>query len=372
MNIPLCKAVALAALFVPLMFATACSQSDQDANEPGGRSERKQPVMTEGIVYQRELTRVEAVASSRALRSIELRPSVTGEVMSVEFSPGQRVARGDVLLRLDDRDQRLAVELAQVELEDAERRLDRYRRSAGAGGVTESMLDDARSEVERARIALRRAEVDLAYRTIEAPFSGYVGFTNVDPGAWVSTADVITTLDDRDTLLVSFQLPETLFGRLSEGERIELRTWNDNALRLDGEVVDVDSRVNESRRTFTLRAHVDNPGDLLRPGMSFRIALNLEGNRYPLVPDISLQWGSEGAYVWTVEDGEAVRTYVNVVQRTDRGVLVDADLPEGLPIVTEGVHIVRAGMDVQVVNTALTRKELKAPPKVEAESGAES
>ncbi|WP_051234892.1 efflux RND transporter periplasmic adaptor subunit [Marinimicrobium agarilyticum] len=345
-----------AVLALSVVVLVACSDSEE---QPGGGpqgapgEDREQPVRTEGVTYHYEQTFVEAVGTSRALKSVDIRPAVTGEVTEVNFETGEKVQKGQVLVRLDDRDERLAVELAEVALKDAERQLDRYRRSQEAGGVTQSMMDEATSAVDRARIALKRAQVELDYHTIEAPFSGYVGITDVDPGAWVSTDDVIATLDDRDTLLVSFQLPELLLGQLERGQGIQLSTWSDRFTVAEGEIVEIGSRVDETRRTFTLRAHVNNANDYLRPGMSFRIQLSLRGNRYPRVPEISLQWGGEGAYVWTVEDGQAKRVTVNVVQRTDDGVLVEADLPEGTPIVTEGVHIVRAGMDVRVLNAEL-------------------
>lgn len=334
----------------------ACSDSAEQAGggpEGAPEQEREQPVLTEGVTLQYEQTFVEAVGTSRALNSVDIRPAVTGEVTEVNFEAGEEVQKGQVLVRLDDRDERLAVELAKVALKDAERQLDRYRRSQEAGGVTQSMLDEATSAVDRARIALRRAEVELDHHTIEAPFTGHVGMTDVDPGAWVSTDDVIATLDNRDTLLVSFQLPELLLGQLERGQSIQLSTWSDRFTLAEGKIVEIGSRVDETQRTFTLRAHVNNENDYLRPGMSFRIQLSLRGNRYPRVPEISLQWGGEGAYVWAVEDGQAKRVTVNVVQRTDDGVLVEADLPEGTPIVTEGVHIVRAGMSVRVLNAEL-------------------
>lgn len=340
-------------LALVLMMA-GCAGSDGASEAESDQTERSaRPVMVEQVEFARESTFVEAIGTSRALRSVTLESSVTGEVAEVSFSPGERVERGQVLLRLDDRDERLAVELAEVELADAERRLDRYQRSIRSGGVTQSDLDAATSAVDRARIALQRAQVHLDYHTIKAPFSGHIGLTELDPGAWISSNTSIASLDDRSTLLVRFQLPEILMGQLEPGQIVQMSTWSDRFAIAEGEIVDVSSRVDETRRTFTLRAHIDNQNDVLRPGMSFRIQLTLDGNRYLRVPEISLQWGGEGAYVWTVEDGKAKRIMVNIVQRRDNGVLVDGDVPEGTYIVTEGVHAVRDGARVRPINVEL-------------------
>ena len=348
------------AILFLLLALVGCADSGEDGE--GGPGERPpQVVRTEAVTFDTESSVVEAVGTSRALRSVLLEPAVEGEVTEVLFSAGDYVESGQVLLKLDDRDEQLAVQLAQVELEEAERRLDRYRRSVDSGGVTRSDLDDAVSTVDRAKIALQRAQVELDYHTITAPFAGHVGMTDIDPGAWIGPETVITTLDDRSTLLVRFALPEMLLGKLHVGETIQLSTWGDQFAIAEGEVVDLDSRVDEARRTFQLRAHVPNADDRLRPGMSFRIRLTLEGNRYPQVPEVSLQWGGEGAYVWLVEDGEAKRLPVNLVQRQDNGVLVEGDLPEGTHVVTEGVHVVREGMRVRVLNASTEDADKPAP-----------
>lgn len=355
-----------------LLTLFGCSDGSGDGSE--GWDERPpQVVRTEPVVYDTERTFVEAVGTSRALRSISLEPAVTGEVTEVLFTAGDRVERGQTLLRLADEDERLALRLAEVEREDARRRMDRYRRSVESGGVTRSDLDDARSALERAEIAVQRARVELDYHTIKAPFDGYVGMTDIDPGAWIGPDTQITTLDDRDTLLVRFELPEVLLGRLEPGETIQLTTWGDQFAVAEGEVVDVASRVNETRRTFELRAHVENPDDRLRPGMSFRISLTLESNRYPRVPEVSLQWGGEGAYVWTLAEGKAKRLPVNLVQRQENGVLVEGELSEGTPIITEGVHQVREGMDVRPLEAdARTSGEEDAASAETGQDGAES
>ncbi|HEY7886095.1 MAG TPA: efflux RND transporter periplasmic adaptor subunit [Cellvibrionaceae bacterium] len=344
-----CRAAYL--VVVSLLALSGCAESDDNAGS--GPDERPpQMVVTEPTVYDTERSFVEAVGTSRALQSVSLRPAVTGEVSEVLFATGDWVERDEVLLRLDDRDERLAVQLAEVELAEAERRVDRFQRSIDSGGVTRSDLDDAKSAVQRAQIALQRAQVDLDYHTIRAPFAGHVGMTNIDPGSWIGPETEITTLDDRSTLLVRFSLPEMLLGKLPAGETVQLSTWGDQFAIAEGTVVDVDSRVDEARRTFQLRAHVPNLNDLLRPGMSFRIRLTLEGNRYPQVPEVSLQWGGEGAFVWIIEDGKTKRLPVNLVQRQDEGVLVEGDLPEGTPVVTEGVHVVREGMRIRVLSLA--------------------
>ncbi len=324
---------------------SACSEDR--AAEVVAERDRVVRVIVAPLEFNTERTRVEAVGTSRAVQSIAIHPAVAGEVVAVNFEPGQEVARGEVLVELDQRDEELAVALARVKLEDAERLYERYQRTGDSGAVTVSALDAARTAVQAARIELDRARVALDYRTIEAPFSGFVGITDIDPGDRVNPDTMITTLDDRSSLLVTFEVPETLIGRLTTQDDVEIATWHSREPSGFGEVVDIGSRIDPLTRTFVARALVNNEHDDLRPGMSFRVTMNLPGIPYPVVPETGLQWGAEGAYIWSVVERRAHRVPVGVVQRQEGHVLVEApDLEEGDLIVVEGIQRVREGMEV--------------------------
>lgn len=303
-------------------------------------------VIVEPLQLDRARTRLEAVGTSRAMKSIELYPATSGEVVSVNFQPGQWVSKGDVLVELDQREEALAVSLVELQLRDAERLYDRYRRSGDSGAVLPTTIDAARTAVESSRIELERARVALDYRTIEAPFDGFVGITDVDSGDRINPDTLITTFDDRSSLLVTFDVPEALIGQLEVGNDVSVATWNGREPATVGRIVDIGSRIDPATRTFAARASVDNQSDRLRPGMSFRVSMSIEGTEYPAIAETAVQWGADGAYVWIVVDGRVERVPVSIVQRQQGVVLVDAGLDPGDLIVVEGIQRMRAGLDV--------------------------
>lgn len=303
-------------------------------------------VIVEPLQFEHAGTRLEVVGTSRALRSTALQPETSGEVVAVNFQPGQPVRQGDALVELDSREQELAVALATVRLEDANRLYDRYQRTGDSGAVLPTAIDAARTAVEAARIELDRARIELDYRTIEAPFDGFVGITEVDPGDRINPDTLITTLDDRSALLVTFEVPEALISDIRVGDEIAVATWNSRSPNAFGEVVDIGSRIDPATRTFVARARVENDSDTLRPGMSFRVSVDVLGRLYPAIAETSVQWGADGAYIWTVSNGQAQRKSVQIVQRQQGVVLVDADLDEGDLVVVEGIQRMRNGVDV--------------------------
>jgi RND family efflux transporter MFP subunit len=322
----------------------ACSKAPE-ATRPGASPAVK--VIAEPVRFERAGTRVEAVGTSQAVLSAELHPAASGEVVAVNFEPGQFVKQGDVLVELDSREERLAVNLAQIKLEDAERLYERYQRSSDSGAVLPTTLDAARTAMETARLELEQAKIALDDRKVKAVFNGHVGVSAADPGDRVGPEMMITTLDDRSSLLVSFEVPEAYIGEFRVGETIRLETWGQSMPALDGEVVDIGSRIDPRNRTFVARARVDNEGDMLRPGMSFRITAEVEGERYAVVSETAVLWGADGAYVWSIVDGKATRTPVRVVQRREGRVLIDGSLDAGGIVVVEGTQRMRNGIDVE-------------------------
>jgi multidrug efflux pump subunit AcrA (membrane-fusion protein) len=87
--------------------------------------------------------------------------------------------------------------------------------------------------------------------------------------------------------------------------------------------------------------------------------MNLEGTPYPVIAETGVQWGADGAYVWSVVDRRAHRVPVMIIQRQQGRILVDADLEEGDLIVVEGVQRVREGAEVSYEPASLADRAME-------------
>lgn len=307
------------------------------------------PVVVAPVRLQGDGAVIEAVGTGIARQAVELHPEAAGRIVELAFEAGDRVEPGALLLRLDDEEERLALDLARVNVADAEQRLARYEQAAPSGAVSQSEVDVARTALQAARIERQRAELALERRSLVAPFGGVIGISEVDVGDRVDETTPVATLDDRSALLVAFEVPEAFAGSLAEGDTVGATTWARPGERFEGTVVEVASRLDPATRTLTVRASLPNDDDLLRPGMAFAIGLQLAGGRFPTVPSIAVQWDSEGAHVWLIADGTAERMPVKIVKRGDGVVLIDAALDENDAVVVEGMQRLRPGTAVEVV-----------------------
>ena len=344
------------ALVPGVLLVTACGGSIE-AEQPAARgAEHSVRIIAEPVRLTNEAAKVEAVGTARAERAATIFPETSGLVTSVNFVSGQYVEKGAVLAQLDNVQQRLAVAKAEIALKDAQQLLERYQRIDVPGAVSTSQIDAAKTAVEAAKVDLDVAKELLADRVVRAPFSGYVGFTDIDAGARVTQSTEITRIDDRDVLFVDFSLPEQLLGQIETGSILHVDPFASVDARVEAEVTVVGSRINVEQRSFTVRAAIDNSADVLRPGMSFRVSFDVAGDAYPEVPEASIVWGGDGPYLWAVEDGKAKRMPVTIINRKEGRVLVRADLQEGDLIIAEGVQKVRDG--TPVMNIVESRKEI--------------
>ena len=307
------------------------------------------PVIVATSAQARDDVTLNLIGSGVAQRSVTLFPAVAGEVAEVNFRTGQGVRAGAVLIRLDDRTERLADELAAARVAAAQTLVQRYEGTRGTGAVPDSVVDEARTALRTAQIEQQQAREAVRDRTVRAPFDGVMGLANVEPGDRVTPDTALVTLDDRRALRLDFEVPEAYLARLRPGLPLTATNPAYPQQRFAGEVTEVDSRIDPGTRNVRVRAALPNTDGVLRSGMSFQVQLSLSGAALVSVPELALQWGRDGSYVWAVRNGNAAQVPARPVRRSGGQVLIDGELRAGETVVVEGVQRLRAGRPVRVV-----------------------
>ncbi len=308
---------------------------------------------------------VRAIGTGEARRSATIHAATGGEVTRIDFEAEQRVAKGKVLLRLDDKHQRLAVRLAEVAVKVAARQLKRVEKLAPSGAASMARLETAQTELESANLRLDQAKAELRDRRVYAPFGGVIGLTGIDVGDRITIDTPIATLDDRSYIKVAFNVPEEFTGWVAVGSLVTVRPRTKSGTGIQGAVSATASRIDPLTRSLKVEAEIPNTDDSLRPGTSFEVRLSHVGKSYPSVPEVAVLWSRDGAYLWRIEGDRARKVYVKVVHRDAGRILVDGPLKVDDRIVVEGVQGLRPGQRVK------TRPYAAEKPGVIKPSGAE-
>lgn len=338
---------------------------DQAATQDGGRSGGRRgqggfggPVLVAVQPVSTALVndRLRAIGNGEAIRSVTVTPYATGNLSEVLVKSGDRVEQGQVIARLDSDEQRIAADQARLARRSAQEKVERYKNLSSARAVSSVEVTDAQTALETAELALQTAELNLKRRDIAAPWSGIVGIILVNPGDYVTTSTSIATIDDRSEILVDFWVPERFARHMVVGKTVSAEAISMPGQVLDGTIHAVDNRIDQASRTLRVRAKIENPDDNLRAGMSFSVNVTFDGDRYPTVDPLAIQWSSEGSYVWRISGDKSERVPVKIIQRNPDRVLVDAAIAENDQVVTEGVQRLRDGGSIAIAGAEPARE----------------
>ncbi|HET9472754.1 MAG TPA: efflux RND transporter periplasmic adaptor subunit [Steroidobacteraceae bacterium] len=326
---------------------------DAGANQGGGaRSATPAFVSIAPVRSERLSQKLEALGNARANESVDISSKTSNIVTAVMFRDGERVRRGQVLVQLDDAQARADVGAAEAALAESERLYNRSRELMSTEALSKAQFDQLEAILKANRARLSAANARLADTVIRAPFSGRVGLRRVSVGTLISPGDVITTLDDTSVIKLDFSVPENFLASLREGLAVRASAPAFPGRTFTGKVASIDSRVDMTTRSVTVRALLANEDGALRPGMFLNVSLANDERAALMIPEEALTPEAERQFVFVVSDGKAERREVRIGGRSPGSVEVLAGLTAGERVIVEGTQKVRDGAAVRATEVA--------------------
>jgi membrane fusion protein, multidrug efflux system len=306
-------------------------------------------IVSEAVVKPFPLS-AEALGNANANEAVDIRPQITAAVVEILFEEGQRVERGEVLLRLESSEPLAQLAEARAALVDSESQYRRASELFKTRVVAESQLEQLEAQRDADRAAVNAAQARLDHTVIRAPFAGQLGLRRVSIGSIVSPATVITTLDDISSIKLDFNVPEVFLARLEPGLTVTAHSaaWPD--LRFSGQVTTIDTRVDPVSRTVTVRAMLPNEDGRLRPGMFLTVTLLKDDVESLVVPEEAIVPERSKQYVLVVgPDAVVERREVRSGRRRPGEIEILDGLEPGERVITEGTQNVRPGQRVTIL-----------------------
>ncbi len=296
--------------------------------------------------------RIEAIGTAKANESITITATVSERVGKILFEEGARVKASQLLVQLEDNEEKADLAEARINVEEQRREFDRVTALRRQNGISEQDTDTARFAYERYKAQLVAAEARWKDRQITAPFAGVLGLRMVSPGALVSAGTEITTLDDDSVIKLDFTVPETFLSILKIGQEIEAQSAAWTQMTFKGTVTGIDSRVNSTTRAVAVQAKLPNEDSKLRAGMLLTIELFGNPRRKIGIPEKTLVAYGRQQFVFTVDSQNVAHKREVFIGHRDAGwVEVESGLQEGEIVVVEGQINLGEGSAVNVVAT---------------------
>ncbi|WOT06638.1 efflux RND transporter periplasmic adaptor subunit [Shewanella youngdeokensis] len=323
-----------------------------------------------------------------AFKEAEVRPQITGIVQSRLYQEGSFVEAGDVLFQIDPTSYQSTVNSAKAQLKKAlanevtsKKSADRYVKLMKQKLTSQEQVDDANSSYlqAKAEVAIRQAELDyanieLSYTQIKAPISGQAGFSLVSDGSLLTSgqSDYITTIIQTDNVYIDMKKSSVSLYKLKQeffsvrGKKhivpVLITLEDGTAYEHEGHLEFVDTQVEGSTGTVTLRAIIPNPDNTLLAGMYVRAHISApEARDYLIVPQSAVVRSQSGdSYVFVVNgDSQAVKKAVELGNEVGNGWVVKTGLSVGDKVVINNLMNLKNNLKV-VVDSDKTTSQINS------------
>ena len=315
----------------------------------------------------------EWVASLDGYVNAEIRPQVSGYIISQHYKEGAVVRKGQVLFEIDPRPFQAALDGAKGELAQAEAQLaksandvERDTPLAAQKAIPKEKLDNeiqakraAEAAVASGKAAVERAQLDLGWTKVTSPVDGVAGIAEVQMGNLVGPMARLTSVSQVDPIKVYFPVSEQEYLRAkhlsSTGQPMELFNASPELILADGtvypqrgKVLLTDRQIDTNTGTIRMIAAFPNPGNILRPGQYGRVRIQTSFKKNALlVPQSAVKELQGGYQVALVSaDHKAIIRSVKAGEKQGTMWVIDDGLKPDDQVVVEGVEKVKEGTPV--------------------------
>lgn len=336
---------------ITLWLATGSEQEDSSplaAESAEIRSAEQFSVRVRSQVAEEVVRTITVNGKTAPARTIEINAETDGRVVETGVERGERVSEGGIIVRLDERDRQERLRQAEALVLQRQTEFEARERLKSESYVSDSQLKEAAALLEAAKAELRRAELDIDYTFVKAPFDGALQERLVEVGDFVSSGDPIATFVDDRSIIVTAAVSEYDAKYVERGEEARARLATGE--EISGIVRYVAPVADDATRTFTVELVVDNEDGAYRAGMSAELMIPAETIFAHRVSPSLLTLDDQGNVgVKIVNDEGVVEFYeADIALSTPDGIYI-AGLPSTATIITVGQGFVTEGSYVEGV-----------------------
>ncbi|HKL40603.1 MAG TPA: efflux RND transporter periplasmic adaptor subunit [Cryomorphaceae bacterium] len=332
-------------IIMAALVLVACNDDEKESESNQSRSAAMEVDYV--VVSPRDIVdEISVTGTLMPSESAMLSAQTAGLIREINFTEGQKVNKGKVLVRLDDRQWIAQRDKLETELANAEKDKKRKEQLSKIEGVSDAELDDAVLQVESIKADLKELEVLIDYSTITAPFTGVIGLRSVSPGSYLAAGAPVAKLVQTDPLKLDFNIPEKYAGKVREGQAVRFTTSRGDSLFV-GSVYATEPAITESSRALRVRARVPNKEGNLMAGAFAEINLTLDSiPNALLVPTEALVPKLNEQIVYRINNGTIEEVTVQQGIRLPKLIQINEGLSPGDTIMVKGLLQAEAGKSV--------------------------
>ena len=281
---------------------------------------------------------------------VDLKPEVAGKIVQMNIREGQPVAKGQLLIKLNDTDLQAQLKKYYAQLKLTEQSESRLKKLLEIKGVSQDEYDVITNQINNTKADIEFTQAQIAKTELKAPFSGVIGLRSVSLGSYVNATSPIATIQVLNPVKVDFTIPEKYANVVRIGDGITFSTEG-SLDQFSGKVFAADNQIDPITRTLKLRATAANPGNKLRAGAFVKVNFSLkEIDNALMVPTEAIIPILKGQQVMVSKNGKATPVKIEVGVRTDTKIQVLSGLQIGDTIILSGLMGLKPNAGVKFTN----------------------
>ena len=327
------------------MMLVGCGTKQEETQTTAQEEERVEQVRTT-VLHPREIERVISVSTNlQGYLTQNVAPSLTGKIEHIYREVGDKVKKGDDLVRMDQT-QYKTTKISMANLEVEKNRIEQLLKT---GSATQQQYDQIQTQYNSTKEQLDFLKTNTY---VKAPFNGVISAKTYEDGELYGGQPILV-LTQIDKLKALVAVPEMYFPKLKEGMKLTLTSeiYPDQVFPATIEVVY--PTVDASSHTFQVKIVIPNQKSLLRPGMYVTTTIGLGKTKAIVAPYQSVEKlvGANDRYVFINDNGRAKRVAVELGQRFDQDIeIIAPEIVGGVEMVTTGQHKLVDGVKINVVD----------------------
>jgi len=283
------------------------------------------------------------------IRSVRIINQVPGLLTSLPVYPGDIVKQGQTLVKLDDKILISELRKAQATLKQTKVDYRRLQDLAPRKLASESEVAQAQtlSEISAADLNLKQTEFN--HSTIKAPISGVISHRLAEPGDVIPLHTHLLTLIDTSSLKAEIQLSELLLPLISMGNRVEVTIDALGNQRFNGTIKRIYPVIDKDTRRGTIEIVLNPVPEGALAGQFCRVSIATQSKSRLMIPYDTVRHDKQGAFVFTIKDGKAMRTNITTgIQQADFIEVLEG-LTDQQAIISKGLFGIKDNMKVKLV-----------------------
>jgi multidrug efflux system membrane fusion protein len=328
----------------------APAQPEAPAPAEAGPDASAAQVRVRDSVAEKMTAHVAITGRSQAARRVDIKTEIAGQVVAIVVEKGAAVKEGDVIARIDERDRRARLAETKERVRQREIEYNAARELEEKGFNSKVKLASARADLEAARTALRKAEIELANTEIKAPFDGIIADQRIEIGNYVETGTVAFSIVDLDPIELSGFVTEKQVIALTPGGPVKAQLLN--GIGLEGALTYIAPTADPATRTFRIEVAVPNPDMRVLEGLTATLRLPIrETMAHRISPSILTLDDTGRIGVKTVNDANKVEFLPVTIIADEPDHMWIGNLPDRVRLITVGQDYVTPGQTVDAVKS---------------------